>query len=63
MTDAPNTDDPDDADNDAADVPNANNNDAGSTDSKNTNIHWENAINISNSPPTPKKTEKYENWR
>ena len=54
MTDALDTDDPDADDYDADDAPNENGNYSGSTDSKNTHIHWENAINISKTPPTPK---------
>ena len=50
LTDAPNTDDHTAADDDSAYAQNATDNDVGSADSKNPNIHWENAINISKCP-------------
>ena len=55
LKDAPNTDDPDASDDDDSDAPNTTDNNAGLEESKNPNIHWENAIDISKIPTTPKK--------
>ena len=58
LTYAPNTDDPYAYDYDASYTPNATYNDAVSTYSKNPNIHWEKAINISKITTTPKTNLK-----
>ena len=55
MTDAPHTDDPNASDDVSTGASNVTDNNTISKNSKNPNIYWENAINISKRSTTPKK--------